>query len=169
MIDVFWILVTAIGGAVLAKTLIRKSDPLPRAISRPCANDIGGGDTGAGMRCVAPFPLLRSSDPFDEDGNLIWRTQIPALRAVCEHEPIGSPCGDLRPIYASLARKYPEMYDGRTFQQWGQTFIDLDLLRVVGQSVHITAAGRALYGLLVQQSQECGGDIAPQWTARLND
>ncbi len=74
---------------------------------------------------------------------------MPALRFVWEHEPQGASCADLKPIYAELARRYPEIYDGHSFREWGQSLVDLDLFRVEAQCVHITASGRALLEMLI--------------------
>ncbi len=69
---------------------------------------------------------------------------MPALQFVCDHEPRGVPCTRLKPIYVALARRYPEIYDGYNFHDWGQLLVDLDLFRVKAEWVHITQAGRAL-------------------------
>ncbi len=107
---------------------------------------------------VAPFSLLASYKISDPGGTLIWSTQIPALRFVWEHEPQGTPCPDLKPIYTELARRYPEIYDGHDFHQWGQLLVDLDVFRVEAKCVHITRSGRALLEMLVagmgRQAQE---------------
>ncbi len=98
---------------------------------------------------VAPFSLLASSKIGESGGTLIWSTQIPALRFVWEHEPRGTPCPDLKPIYTELARRYPEIYDGHDFHQWGQLLVDLDVFRVEAKCVHVTPSGRALLQMLV--------------------
>jgi len=93
--------------------------------------------------------LLALSDIGDPAGNLIWSTQIPALRFVCDHEPQGAFCADLKPSYLDLARHYPEICDGHNFHDWGQLLLDLNVFRVEGKRVHITPAGRALPEMLL--------------------
>ena len=111
---------------------------------------------------LGPFPLLQTCNPFDDAGALIWRTQIPALRMVCEHELRGVPCADLNPVYLELARRYPEMYDGYTFHDWGQLLVDLDLIRVKTKQAHITRAGRALLEWLVAATPRSTREVALQ-------
>jgi hypothetical protein len=110
-----------------------------------------GRDTSRELRPVTPFSLLGSFDLADPGATLIWSTQVPALRRVCDHEPGGTPCASLRPIYVELARRYPEIYDGYDFRDWGQLLVDLNLFRVEATCVHITAAGRVFLERLVDR------------------
>ena len=164
--NTLWMIVAFFVMLATGKVLFATSGPRP-ATTKPMPSPKLVERGRDAPRPVAPFPLLSRSDPFDENGNVIWRTQIPALRAVCERDPIAIPCSELRPIYIELTRRYPEIYDGQTFREWGQLFVDLGLLRVLGQSVHVTEAGRALYRLLVQQSDESRFGVATRWTVRL--
>ena len=93
--------------------------------------------------------LLASTDAADPAGELIWITQIPALRFVCDHEPQGAFCADLKPFYVDLARRYPEICDGYSFHDWGQLLLDLDVFRVEETRVHITPEGRDLLETLL--------------------
>ena len=108
-------------------------------------------------------PLLLSSCGLgDPGGTIIWSSQIRALRFVCEHEPRGTSCADLKPIYVELARSYPEIYDGHTFHDWGQLLVDLDLFRVEAKRIHITSSGRALLEMLVAVTERQSHEIAWQ-------
>jgi hypothetical protein len=95
-------------------------------------------------------------DLADPGGTLIWSTQIPALQFVRDHEPRGTPCTNLKPIYADLARRYPEIYAGYNFHDWGQLLVDLDLFRVEAEWVHITQAGRAFLNKLARSPHTAG-------------
>jgi hypothetical protein len=136
-------------------------------LNSPAVPSVSASDSGRvyttndGPRSVAPL-LLSASKAGDPDRRLIWSTQIPALRFVCEHEPQGASCADLKPIYIELARRYPEIYDGHTFHDWGQLLVDLDLFRVEAKYVHITPAGRTLLEMLVAATRPQTREVAPQ-------
>ena len=98
------------------------------------------------------FQVL-SCDPSDADGILVWSTQVAALQAVCEHEPQGIDCANLKPIYLELARRYPELYDGHDFHTWGQSLVDLGVFRVQAKRAHVTPSGRALLEMLLAPTQ----------------
>ncbi len=117
--------------------------------------------TNEGPRAVAPR-LLSSYGLGDPGETIIWSTQIRALRFVCGHEPQGTSCADLKPIYVELARRYPEIYDGHTFRDWGQLLVDLDLFRVEAKRIHITSSGRALLEMLVAVTERQSHEIAWQ-------
>ena len=106
-------------------------------------------DTSGELRPVTPFSLLGSFDLADPGAILIWSTQIAALRFVRDSEPQSVPCANLKPIFIELSRRYPEIYDGYNFHDWGQLLVDLDLLRVEAKCVHITVAGHALLDMLM--------------------
>ncbi len=110
-------------------------------------------------RGLTAFSLLGSYDPVEIAGKLIWRTQIPALRAVCK-QPQGVSCATLKPIYVELARRYPEIYDGYTFHDWGQLLVDMGLFYVQHQQIHITPAGRALIERLVGSMPRQNREVA---------
>lgn len=168
--DELWILVGLIALAAIVKWLFfghgDHSAGSPRV---PVRADGERSQAVIHRRRLVRFPLLRTSDPFDREGSLIWSTQIPALRAVCEHEPAGAPCAELQPIYFELARVYPEIYDGHTFREWGQLLVDLGLLRVAGQMIHITHAGQVLVEMLARGNQQENRECAPGWALRLNN
>jgi hypothetical protein len=95
------------------------------------------------------FPFSAPSDVFEADETLIWNTQIPALRFVCNREPRGAYYTPLKLTYIELARRYPEIYDGRTFQGWVEFYVRIGLFRFEDDAIHMTAAGRELLDFLV--------------------
>ena len=168
--DEFWILVGLIALAAIVKWLfIGHGDHSAASQGAPVGTNGDRSHPSNNRRRLAQFPLLRSSDPFDSDGSLIWHTQMPALRMICQGEPAGTRCADLQPIYAGMARRYPEIYDGHTFREWGQLLVDLGLVRVAGPIVHITHAGQALIEMLARATQQGSRECAPGWAIRLNN
>ena len=95
------------------------------------------------------FPFCVPSEVFQGSETLIWNTQIPALRFVCDREPRGAYYTPLKLIYIELARRYPEMFDGRTFQGWVEFYVRIGLFRFEDDAIHITCAGRKLLDYLV--------------------
>lgn len=121
----------------------------PRLESVSPSSSVCGRDASGELRPFAPFSLLGSFDLADPGAILIWSTQIAALRFVRDSEPQSVPCANLKPIFIELSRRYPEIYDGYNFHDWGQLLVDLNLFRVEAECVHITPAGRALLETLV--------------------
>ena len=164
--NTFWMIVAGVVVIATGKVLLFGEKPTPAAsISTPEAHEVTQESHASKSR--TRFPLLSSSDPFDNDGALVWSTQVQMLGAIWANEPIGMSCAQLRPIYSELAHRYPEIYDGHTFQQWGELLLKLDLLRVHDKRVHITHAGRALHNLLMNVAQQDRREPAPEWSARL--
>ena len=106
--------------------------------------------------------LLHPCDVADPGETIIWSTQIPALRFVYEHEPQGASCADLKPMYVELARRYPEIYDGHTFHDWGQLLVDLDIFNVQDKCIHLTPRGRALLDMLAAETPRQNREVVPQ-------
>ena len=168
--DVFWILVGLIAVAAVGNALfLGRGDHAAAPSGTPDRANGNRSRSITNRRRVAQFSLLRSSDPFDSNGSLIWHTQIPALRMICEDEPVGTPCAELQHVYVELARLYPEIYDGHTFREWGQSLVDLGLLRVAGQIIHITQAGQALVEVLTRATPQDSREGTPGWAIRLNN
>ena len=154
---IMFILVTA--GGLIVLLFCSLNSPADSSVS---ASDSGRVHTkNDGPKPVAPL-LLAACGAGDPDRTLIWSTQIPALRFMCEHEPQGTSCADLKPVYVELARRYPEIYDGHTFHEWGQSLVDLDLFRVEAKYIHITSSGRALLEMLVGVTKRQTREIAWQ-------
>ena len=153
---IMFILVTA-GGLIVLLSCLNGS-----ACSSVSASDSGCVDmTKDASEPITPL-LLSRCGAGDPDRTLIWSTQIPALRFVCGHEPQGASCADLKPVYVELARRHPEIYDGHTFHEWGQSLVDLDVFRVQAKSIHITSSGRALLDMLVAVTERLDHQIAWQ-------
>ncbi len=75
---------------------------------------------------------------------LLWSTQVAALRFLSNREPRGSFYTPLKLIYIELARQYPEIYEGGTFQNWVEFNVRVGLFRFKDDAIHITRAGNEL-------------------------
>ncbi len=111
------------------------------------------------------------NDVSHPDHVVIWATQIPALRFVYDREPRGANYTPLKLIYLEMARRYPEIHDGCTFQRWVEFYIREGLFHFEDDAIHITAAGRELlslltYGLSLQQPRP--SLIAPMPSTRVS-
>ncbi len=64
------------------------------------------------------FSALSISDAFDPECAVIWDTQVPALRLIAQAGHEGLPIEELYTSYTQASRRYPELYDGSTFESW---------------------------------------------------
>ncbi len=92
---------------------------------------------------------------FDENARLVWATQVPALQSLeaCSRE--GMPSGTLRRWYQRMARCYPALYEGHSFDEW---LGFLEQSRVVGRlqgRLLLAARGQ---NILDQCRRTCGHD-----------
>ncbi len=89
----------------------------------------------------APFRVLSVCDAFEPEYAVLWDTQVPALRLIAGEGNRGLPLTKLREIYRASARRYPELYDGCTFQQW-LTFLEIaELITTTEHRAAITKEG----------------------------
>ncbi len=152
-----FILGTATGMAIILLCSSRTSHQISTArLPRPSRLPSASNRT----RPAIQFSMLGCFGIGDPGGNAIWSTQIPALRFVCKHEPQGVRGATLKPIFTELARRYPEIYDGHSFQEWGQLLVDLDIFRVQDKCVHIAPSGRALLDMLAAATHRESRDLA---------
>lgn len=79
----------------------------------------------------APFRVLSVCDAFEAEYAALWETQVPALTLVASEGPNGVSIQALHKFYRRSARRYPELYDGSSFQQWVM-FLQAAELIVVG-------------------------------------
>src|SRR5690242_16631893 len=119
-----WMSLTFVLGAVIGMIItilpVSKSRTPVSTVSRSTRVTTGMNRS----RPVAQFSLLGCLGLGEPGGIPIWSTQIPALRFVCKHEPQGSSCSDLKVVFIRLAQRYPEIYDGYSFHNWGQLLVD---------------------------------------------
>lgn len=92
---------------------------------------------------VRPFTLISLTDAFEPETAPLWETQAPALRAIAEAGPAGIELRRLRSIYSELAARYPELFNEASFAGWLLFLEKTCLLWRDGETVYMTAAGRA--------------------------
>ena len=66
----------------------------------------------------------------NDNVRLVWATQFPALQCLELSSGSGIPAGALRPCYEGIARRYPALYEGHSFDEWVEF---LEQSRVVGR------------------------------------
>ncbi len=89
----------------------------------------------------APFRVLSVCDAFEPEYAVLWDTQVPALKTIAAEGSRGLPLTRLRELYRCSARRYPELYDGCTFQQW-LTFLEIaELITTTEHRAAITKEG----------------------------
>ncbi len=76
-----------------------------------------------------------TNDSEDCDYNLLWQTQLPALKLLNSAGSCGVSLARMTRLYREIARVYPELYDGSTCQEW------LDALQNATVAVHCRAEG----------------------------
>lgn len=116
--------------------------------SAPAPARVAKAPVEGGEEHHADFPLPDLSELSQRDRILMWATQMPALRFVSDREPHGAYYTPLKLVYIGLAREYPEIYDGRTFQEWVEFLVRNGLFRFEDDAIHITRGGVELLELL---------------------
>lgn len=79
---------------------------------------------------------------FDSDQLLLWDPQIVMLRLVHQAGPDGIPTSRLHRAYRETVRRYPELYDGFTFDQWLRFLVNEQLAIRAWRRVRLTREGR---------------------------
>lgn len=105
---------------------------------------------------MAQFTALPAVHMFDAEWSALWATQLPALQLLSAAGADGVNDRSLEPHYREQARRYPELYDGSTFEGWLEFLERAKLALHRGGTVNITHAGREF--LLVQEQRH--------WTRR---
>lgn len=89
----------------------------------------------------APFRALSVCDAFEAEYAALWETQVPALTLIASEGGSGVSIQGLYRFYRRSARKYPELYDGSSFQQWVMFLESAELIVVGEKRVVITKEG----------------------------
>ncbi len=97
------------------------------------------------------FSPLSITQAFDPDRSILWDTQLPALRQLASAALRGCSLPQLYSCYLIAARKYPELYDGSSFEQWLAFLASAELVRVETDRAYITGDGRQF----VQEFMKC--------------
>ena len=88
---------------------------------------------------------------FDPDQSLVWDPQIAMLQLVRQAEPEGIPVSCLYWAYRETVGRYPELYDGFTFDQWYRFLVENQIVTRAWRRVHLTREGREFlqFGLAI--------------------
>ena len=89
------------------------------------------------------FTMLSVSQAFEPVYCRLWTDPIQALELVQSTGRRGLPVSRLRPIFRKAAARYPEIYDGYSFEQWLQLLVDSVLIDWSGQTLTLTEEGHA--------------------------
>ena len=93
------------------------------------------------LNCNGILAGICYEQAFDENYALIWQTQIPALQMVGEARQ-GIQISALKPLFRSLAKCYPDLYDGYCFEQWLNFLEQSRLIGLHEKRVLLTPEGR---------------------------
>jgi hypothetical protein len=89
-----------------------------------------------------PFSALSIAYAFDPERFMLWDTQLPLLEQLRSAGPKGYSLAQLYAYYLQLGRRYPELYDGSSFEDWLGFLAASELLRLDTDHGYITAQGR---------------------------
>lgn len=107
------------------------------------------------LRVGEPLFCGLSLHSMTDNARLIWATQVPALRQVEVNAEHGIPAPALHPWYAAMARRYPALYEGHSFEEWLEF---LEQSRVIWrQQKRVLLASRG-HSLLEQCRRACEHD-----------
>ena len=88
-----------------------------------------------------PFTVISIAQAFEEDSAILWETQVPALRLIATGGPKGTPVLKMRRYFCTVARQYPELYEGVYFEQWIHFLETAELIILADEKIVITQAG----------------------------
>ena len=89
-----------------------------------------------------PFSALSIVQAFDPERFMLWDTQLPLLEQLRSAGPKGCSLAQLYSFHLQLARRYPELYEGTSFEHWLGFLVASDLVRLETDRGAITAEGR---------------------------
>jgi len=98
-----------------------------------------------------PFSALSIVHAFDPERFILWDTQLPLLEQLCSAGPKGCPLAQLYSFYLQLARRFPELYEGSSFEHWLGFLAEAELVRLEPDRGYVTAQGRQF----VQEFVKC--------------
>jgi hypothetical protein len=88
--------------------------------------------------CLAGMTAAQAADPYFF---AFWQAQLPALRLLHEAGHSGTHIRNLRSCYVAACRRFPEIYDGHTLEQWVRFLQQEQLVSCSGDKIRITSHG----------------------------
>ncbi|HXZ80116.1 MAG TPA: hypothetical protein VEG30_09320 [Terriglobales bacterium] len=89
-----------------------------------------------------PFSVLSVAHAFEEDSAILWESQVCALQTTAAAGTRGIALVRFRRLYIELASRYPELYDGSSFEQWVHFLESAELISCIDYKVVITRQGQ---------------------------
>ena len=87
------------------------------------------------------FTVLSITQAFEPVFAVLWDAPIHALELIQSGGTRGIPVSRLRSIFNKEAARFPEIYDGLSFEQWLQFLEDAQFVVWTGQQVILTREG----------------------------
>ena len=88
------------------------------------------------------FSALSMVHAFDPERYVLWDTQLPLLQQLASAGAKGNSLAQLHSFYLQLARRYPELYEGSSFEHWLGFLSMCELVRLDTERASITSEGR---------------------------
>ncbi|HVP51841.1 MAG TPA: hypothetical protein VMT05_07025 [Terriglobales bacterium] len=98
-----------------------------------------------------PFSALSVVHAFDPERFMLWDTQLPLLEQLHSAGSRGCPLPQFCCFYQQLARRFPELYEGSSFEHWLGFLAAAELVRLDPDRGYITAHGHQF----VQEFLKC--------------
>jgi len=87
---------------------------------------------------LAGMNANQASDPYYFG---FWQAQVPGLRLIHDSGHAGTHVRNLRSCFVAVCRRFPEIYDGYTLEQWVRFLQQEQLVSCNGEKVKITPQG----------------------------
>ena len=89
-----------------------------------------------------PFSALSIVHAFDPERSMLWDTQLPLLEQLSSAGPRGCTLAQIYSFHLQLSRRFPELYEGSSFEHWLGFLVASELIRLENDRASITAGGR---------------------------
>jgi hypothetical protein len=90
----------------------------------------------------------QASDPYSG----FWQAQVPGLRLIHDAGHSGTHIRNLRSCFVAVCRRFPEIYDGHTLEQWVRFLQQEQLVVCGGEKVRITPQGSDFLRIQITRS-----------------
>jgi hypothetical protein len=89
-----------------------------------------------------PFSALSVVHAFDPERFMLWDTQLPLLQPLGSAGSKGCALAELCSSYLQLAKRYPELYEGTSFEHWLGFLAASELMRLETDRAYLTVEGQ---------------------------
>ena len=89
-----------------------------------------------------PFSALSIVHAFDPERFMLWDTQLPLLEQLTAAGAKGCALAQVYSFYLQLSRRFPELYEGSSFEHWLGFLVASELMRLENDRASITPGGR---------------------------